>query len=100
MPTTKTTPQRSSTPTNVADMRRQLPGGAEAFAQLAPSHRRKLLPLRDPAKVEKIARALSMTLSVRDLRGIVEEVERSPMDSAQAQIERLKDLVQKLKAKA
>jgi hypothetical protein len=56
----------------VAIMTRQIPQGATAFRQLGLSHQTALLPLRDPAKVEKIAKeAADNVWSVRHLRGLV-----------------------------
>lgn len=61
-----------------AAMRRALPEKEAAFKQLPPSHQALLLPLRDPAKVERIAqRALAKKLSVRALKEVVNgEVEK------------------------
>jgi len=134
----------------VAVMRRLLPEGSTAFKQLPPSHQATLLPLREPAKVEKLAtRAVDKKLSMRDLREIVdgevakakegetrgrrptpvilktlnrslkiftleggkrsftkamveeldEEQTKNALKSAQGLMDRLKDLVEKLKAK-
>lgn len=56
----------------VAIMTRQIPQGATAFRQLGLSHQTALLPLRDPAKVEKIAKdAADNVWSVRHLRELV-----------------------------
>lgn len=54
---------------NVAVMARSLPEDAVAFRQLPPSHQSALLPLKDPARVERLAqRALTKDLAVRALR--------------------------------
>lgn len=67
----------------LAMMRQLIPGKGAAFPQLPPSHQTALLPLRDPAKVEKLAqRANTKALSVRELRALVtEEVARAPKDA-------------------
>jgi hypothetical protein len=63
----------------VALMTRQLPATATAFKELPPSYQETLLPLRDPTKVEKLAKlALSRELSFRELRQTVAE-ERSKL---------------------
>lgn len=58
----------------IAVMRRLLPEDDAAFKQLPPTHQATLLPLKDPAKVEKVAqRAVTRELTVRDLKEIVTE---------------------------
>jgi hypothetical protein len=59
---------------SVAALVRQLPDTAKAFKQLPPSFQETLLPLRDPAKVEKMARhAVAKHLTFRKLRQAVAE---------------------------
>ena len=68
----------------VALMTRQLPATATAFKELPPSYQETLLPLRDPTKVEKLAKlALSRELSFRELRQSVAE-ERSKLPKARS----------------
>ena len=56
----------------VAIMIRQLPQDAAAFKQLGPSHQVELLPLRDPMKVEKVAKeAVTNFWTVSRLREVV-----------------------------
>ncbi len=63
----------------LAALVRQLPDTAKAFKELPPSFQESLLPLRDPAKVEKMARhAIAKQLSFRMLRQAVAE-ERSKL---------------------
>lgn len=66
----------------VALMLRRLPESAMAFRELAPSYRDLLLPLREPAKVERVARqAVAKDLSYRALRQAVAE-ERAQIPKA------------------
>jgi hypothetical protein len=56
---------------SVVVMQRSLPD-AKAYKQLPPSHQVTLLPLKEPARVEKLAeKALSKELSVKDLKAEV-----------------------------
>ena len=66
----------------VAVMLRRLPEVSSAFKELPPSYQETLLPLRDPAKVEEVARqAATKDLSFRELRQVVaEERAREPKD--------------------
>jgi hypothetical protein len=68
----------------VAIMIRQLPQGATAFKQLALSHQAELLPLRDPAKVEKVAKeAVTMVWTVSHLREVVaKKRSKTPKDES------------------
>lgn len=65
---------------SVAVMARSLPEDAVAFRQLPPSHQTALLPLKDPAKVERLAqRALNRDLPVRELRvQVKDELAKKP----------------------
>ncbi len=59
---------------SLAALVRQLPETAKVFKQLPPSFQETLLPLRDPAKIEKMARhAVAKRLSFRKLRQAVAE---------------------------
>jgi hypothetical protein len=56
----------------VAVMLRRLPESAQAFKRLPPSYQETLLPLRDPMKVEMVARQVAAKeMSFRELRAIV-----------------------------
>ena len=69
LPLSKTGLQRA---VSIAMMIRLLPPGATGFKKLAPSHQAILLPLRDPTKVENIAKEAAENLwSVRHLRQVV-----------------------------
>ena len=58
----------------VALMLRQLPETAKVFKELLPSYQAALLPLRDPERVEKVAKhAVTKELSLRELRQAVAE---------------------------
>lgn len=67
----------------VAVMLRRLPEAA-SFKELPPSYQETLLPLRDPAKVEKLAKqAAANDLSFRALRRVVaEERAKAPKDGS------------------
>jgi hypothetical protein len=67
----------------VAVMLRRLPEAA-VFKQLPPSYRETLLPLRDPSKVEQVARqAAAKDLSFRELRQVVaDERAKTPKDDS------------------
>ena len=57
-----------------------LDGGSAAWAQLSPTHQLKLLPVRDPKAVERLAaRAVKRELSTRQLQELVtDERQRRP----------------------
>jgi hypothetical protein len=58
----------------IALMLRQLPDTATAFRRLPPSYQQTLLPLRDPDKIEEVAKqAMARELSFRELRQVVAE---------------------------
>jgi hypothetical protein len=74
-------------------MQRLLPDGGTAFNALSPTHQVALLPLRDPARVEKLAaQAVSHRLSVSDVRQLVV---REVAEDAQRRTRRHKPLILK-----
>ena len=69
----------------VALMLRQLPETAKTFKELLPSYQDALLPLKDPAIIDKVAKhAVTKELSLRELRQAVAD-ERSKMPKDQSQ---------------
>jgi hypothetical protein len=70
----------------IALMLRRLPDTAQAFRRLPPSYQESLLPLRDPNKIERLAKqAVAYDLSFRQLRdAVAEERARSPESAVYA----------------
>lgn len=68
----------------IAIIVRQQPDETSAFKQLAPSMQEALLPLRDPAKVEKVAKqAVAKEMSVREVRDVVaDELAKTPKNES------------------